>query len=433
MAGARPAALLRGAAADHGLPVGGWIGAGALPARLLRESVGEVLRGADDLLVLLRRKRAGAALQAVAVGADELVLAFRRPERKTGRGAGREPDRAKQQRVVLGEIDDLVARPAGEARRPARGVIGLLGGAAIGRGRGLGRRAHEIAIAVAAAMGRSGMPALAAAPAPRRLGLGIAAPCLRDGLGEPGGGGGHGRRGVAERLGDARDRVGRPARGGACRRAHAPGARADASSAAADHVGRRADEALAGLRPAHRDGKRRSGRDPERAEEPRVGADPVVGVASPLVSVLGSARGTLIGVMGGRARPRRDVLGGGARAIERIGGRLARAIERIRGRVAGALGRLGDAGTRLGGGLAGPPADLARPFADLGRQRARLAARRGGFRHDAVGRRRARRILLDRVAVAGDAARDVAARLLCVIGRPIGGRIARALATGAHQ
>ncbi len=282
-------------------------------------------------------------------------------------------------------------------------------------------------------MGRSGMPALAAAPAPRRLGLGIAAPRLRDGLREPGGGGGHGRRGVAERLGDARGRVGRPARGGACRRADAPGGRADAPGAAADHVGRRADEALAGLRPAHRDGERRPGRDPERAEEPRVGADPVVGVAGPLVSVLGSAGGALIGVVGGRARPRRDVLGGGARAIERIGGRVARAIERIRGGVARALRRLGDAGARLGGGLAGPPADLARPFADLGRQRARLAARGSGFRHDAVGRRRAGRVLLDRVAVAGDAARDVAARLLCVIGRAIGGRIAQALAAGAHQ
>src|SRR4051812_12064890 len=105
------------------------MGAGALPARWLGESVGEVLRGADDLLVLLRRKRAGAALQAVAVGADELVLAFRRPERKTGRGAGREPDRAKQQRVVLGEIDDLVPSPAGEARRTTGAVVTLLGGA----------------------------------------------------------------------------------------------------------------------------------------------------------------------------------------------------------------------------------------------------------------------------------------------------------------
>src|SRR4051812_26592066 len=143
------------------------MGAGALPGGWLRESVGEVLRGADDLLVLLRRKRAGAVLQAVAVGADELVLAFRRPERKTGRGAGREPDRAKQQRVVLGEIDDLVSGASSEAGCAATRMIGLLGGAAIGRGRGLGRRAHEIAIAIAvpAAMGRSGMPALAAAPA----------------------------------------------------------------------------------------------------------------------------------------------------------------------------------------------------------------------------------------------------------------------------
>src|SRR5829696_7505794 len=136
---AGPAALLRGAAADHGLLVGGRIGSGALPARRLRESLGEVLRGADDLLVLLRRKRAGAALQAIAVGADELVLGFRRSERKTGRGAGREPDRAKQQRVVLGEIDHLVSGASSEAGCAATRMIGLLGGAPIGRGRGLGR------------------------------------------------------------------------------------------------------------------------------------------------------------------------------------------------------------------------------------------------------------------------------------------------------
>ena len=263
-------------------------------------------------------------------------------------------------------------------------------------------------------MGRSGMPALAAAPAPRRLGLGIAAPRLGDGLREPGGGGGHGRRGVAERIGDARGRVGRPARGGACRRADAPGGRADAPGAAADHVGRRADEALAGLRPAHRDGERRPGRDPERAEEPRVGADPVIGVAGPLVSVLGSARGALIGVVGGRARPRRHVFGGGARAH--------RAYRAAAWRVRSAVSAMREPASAAASRARPPISRALSPTSDA--KRARLAARGSGFRHDAVGRRRARRVLLDRVAVAGDAARDVAARLLFVIGRAIGGRIA---------